>query len=175
MGIHSCLVEACDVRRIEWSSGADRDLAYYGNELGGEVGEVFELFAFRPATAGIDRTDLADELGDVVICAINAGTVAGVTPEEFETPHATLQQALLRLGTAAGRAQNFIKKLERERHGMPGSRATPAELATELGHILSYARALATHFSIDLDTAVRVKFNKTSNKVGLTTFVLVPE
>ena len=68
-----------------------------------------------------------------------------------------------------GEACNVIKKLERERLGIRGSRDTVAHLAEELADIIICADLIAMFESIDLDRAVADKFNATSEKVGLTT------
>lgn len=66
-----------------------------------------------------------------------------------------------------GEACNIIKKLERERMGIRGTRATVAELAEELADVVIVADLIALHSDIDLGKAVRDKFNKTSEKYGL--------
>lgn len=73
------------------------------------------------------------------------------------------------LAGEVGEACNVIKKIEREAHGMPGSRATYADLADELADVLICADLIALAAGIDLDAAVRRKFNMTSDKVGLST------
>lgn len=68
-----------------------------------------------------------------------------------------------------GEACNVIKKLERERLGIRGSRATQGQLAEELADVVICADLIAMSAGIDLDAAVRAKFNATSEKVGLKT------
>jgi NTP pyrophosphatase (non-canonical NTP hydrolase) len=68
-----------------------------------------------------------------------------------------------------GEACNVIKKLERERAGQAGSRATVEDLANELADVLIYLDLLAIATGIDLDAAVARKFNKTSEKLGFKT------
>jgi NTP pyrophosphatase (non-canonical NTP hydrolase) len=76
------------------------------------------------------------------------------------------------LAGETGEACNIIKKLERERLGIKGSRATREELAEELADIIICADLIAMHEDIDLEQAVREKFNATSKKVGLNTRLL---
>src|SRR5690606_32982880 len=64
---------------------------------------------------------------------------------------------------------NVIKKLERERLGIRGSRATTEMLAEELADVVICADLIAMDAGIDLDAAVAAKFNATSEKVGLPT------
>lgn len=73
------------------------------------------------------------------------------------------------LGGECGEAQNVIKKLERERHGWAGSRATKEQLAEELADVVICADLCAVTAGIDLGAAVVAKFNATSGKVGLAT------
>lgn len=71
------------------------------------------------------------------------------------------------LGGEIGEAQNILKKLERERLGLVGSRSTPAALAEELadGHIC--LDLIAMEFGIDSWKSIVQKFNKTSEERGL--------
>lgn len=78
------------------------------------------------------------------------------------------------LAGEVGEACNIIKKLERERLGIRGSRATTAQLAEELADVVICVDLIAMQYGIDLDAAVAAKFNATSQKYGLATR-LVPE
>ena len=78
------------------------------------------------------------------------------------------------LAGEVGEACNVIKKLERERLGILGSRATVDELAYELADVLICADLIAMHYGIDLEAAVARKFNATSEKVGLRTRLAAP-
>lgn len=71
------------------------------------------------------------------------------------------------LAGEVGEACNVVKKLERERSGWRGSRATVDDLAAELADVVICADLLALAEGIDLDAAVAAKFNATSEKVGL--------
>lgn len=73
------------------------------------------------------------------------------------------------MGGECGEAQNVIKKLERERLGIPGSRATIDQLAEELADVVICADLIAMGEGIDLDLAIANKFNQTSANVGLET------
>lgn len=73
------------------------------------------------------------------------------------------------LAGEVGEACNIIKKLARERIGIRGSRATKAELRKELADIIICVDLIAMGEQIDLDEAVREKFNETSEKLGLQT------
>ena len=75
------------------------------------------------------------------------------------------------LAGETGEACNVIKKLERERHGWRGSRATVQDLADELADVIICVDLIAMGAGIDLSVAVREKFNLTSRKVGLPTMI----
>lgn len=73
------------------------------------------------------------------------------------------------LAGETGEACNVMKKLERERLGIRGSRDTKEHLAEELADIIICVDLIAMAEGIDLDKAVADKFNATSEKVGLPT------
>lgn len=73
------------------------------------------------------------------------------------------------LAGEVGEACNIIKKLERERLGIRGSRATVEQLAEELADIVICTDLVAMSEGIDLNAAIAAKFNATSEKVGLST------
>lgn len=75
----------------------------------------------------------------------------------------------MELGGEVGEALNVCKKLERERRGIRGSRATTQQLAEELADVIICVDLIAAGEGIDLWAAVRDKFNATSEKVGLKT------
>lgn len=79
------------------------------------------------------------------------------------------------LGGEVGEALNIVKKLERERHGWRGSRATLADLAEELADVVICADLAAMAAGIDLGAAVRAKFNATSEKNGLSATLPAPQ
>lgn len=73
------------------------------------------------------------------------------------------------LAGEVGEACNVIKKLERERIGIRGSRETKEHLAEELADVIICLDLIAMQAGIDLGDAVREKFNATSEKYGLKT------
>jgi NTP pyrophosphatase (non-canonical NTP hydrolase) len=74
-----------------------------------------------------------------------------------------------------GEACNVIKKIERERLGIKGSRDTVEHLMDELADVVICAGLCAMDVGGNLDAAVARKFNATSEKVGLRTRMVVPE
>jgi NTP pyrophosphatase (non-canonical NTP hydrolase) len=75
------------------------------------------------------------------------------------------------LAGEVGEACNIIKKLERKRLGIRGTNATWEQLAEELADVVICVDLIAMQAGIDLDAAVRAKFNATSDKYGLKTRV----
>ncbi len=73
------------------------------------------------------------------------------------------------LAGEVGEACNIIKKLDRERMGVAGSRATIEQLQEELADVIICVDLIAMELGIDLKAAVRAKFNKTSGQRGLKT------
>jgi len=76
------------------------------------------------------------------------------------------------LAGEVGEACNIIKKIERERMGSVGSRATPEQLAEELADVIICVDLICEEMKIDLWQAVVDKFNKTSDKNGLQTKIV---
>ena len=85
------------------------------------------------------------------------------------TDQITLTYRSTELAGEVGEACNVVKKLERERLGIRGSRATKEQLAEELADVIICVDLLAMECGIDLSEAVRTKFNATSEKYGLPT------
>lgn len=71
------------------------------------------------------------------------------------------------LGGEAGEALNVVKKMERERLGIDGSRDTVDHLAQELADTIVTACNVARCAGIDLTEAIRTTFNASSEKWGL--------
>ena len=90
--------------------------------------------------------------------------------KEWDTDGAIdLSYRACELGGEVGEALNICKKIERERRGIRGSRATVAQLAEELADVIICCDLIAADEGIVLSKAVRDKFNATSEKVGLLT------
>lgn len=78
------LRQACAKRDKEWDPGGQLDLAFFATELGGEAGEALniakklerERYGIPGSRATLD--DLAEELSDVIISAINVWNKAGI-------------------------------------------------------------------------------------------------
>lgn len=75
------------------------------------------------------------------------------------------------MAAAGGKVCNVIKKLERERHGIAGSRASLDHLGSELADTIITAFLIAMETNIDLADHVACKFNETSAKMKLPIFI----
>ena len=75
----------------------------------------------------------------------------------------------IELGGEAGEALNVVKKLKRERLGLPGSRTSTDALADELADVVIGCMNLAGASCIDLEKAIVDKFNAKSEELGFET------
>jgi len=82
-----------------------------------------------------------------------------------------LMYLAVQLGGEVGELLNLIKKLERERLGLRGSRTTVADIGNELADVVICADLVAQKLGLSLSVLVRDKFNETSRKVGLKTLL----
>jgi len=80
----------------------------------------------------------------------------------------------LELAGEVGEACNVIKKLERERIGIKGSRDTVEHLAEELADAVICSDLIAASYGVELWTAIVAKFNATSEKHGFSTRLAAP-
>lgn len=89
--------------------------------------------------------------------------------EQWENANEKLSLSYLGNAMAGelGEACNIIKKLDRELIGLRGSRASMNDLAEELADVIIYMDLLAARCGIDLEQAIKDKFNKTSEKYNL--------
>lgn len=71
------------------------------------------------------------------------------------------------LAGEVGEALNVVKKLEREKLGLVGSRATLEQLRNELADIMICVDLLAMEYGINMAEGTAAKFNDTSFQRGL--------
>lgn len=71
----------------------------------------------------------------------------------------------------AGEVAEAIKKFLRAERGIKGSVATREDVASEMGDLLVSLDLLADSLGINLGAAVRSKFNATSEKYGMRTYL----
>lgn len=73
------------------------------------------------------------------------------------------------LAGEVGEACNIIKKMERQRLGLAGGKVDIEGLTEELADVIICVDLIARSLDIDLEEAIVAKFNKTSDKMGLST------
>ena len=78
------------------------------------------------------------------------------------------------LGGEVGEILNVVKKLERERMGIAGSRDTIEHLEQEIADGYISLGLIAMEYNIDVPKAIAKKFNSTSNANGLKTKLIIP-
>jgi len=91
--------------------------------------------------------------------------------KEWDDPDLPLSYFGNELAGEVGEACNVVKKLERARYGMVGSRDTVDHLADECGDAMICLVRLANKAGFDLGEITHAKFNRTSAKNGLTTMI----
>jgi NTP pyrophosphatase (non-canonical NTP hydrolase) len=89
--------------------------------------------------------------------------------EWFKDKPVSLLYRATELAGEVGELCNALKKLERERLGVKGTRATLEHVAEELADVFIAGDLLAMQFGINVGEAVQAKFNKTSKAYGLKT------
>ena len=77
----------------------------------------------------------------------------------------------IELAGEAGEVSEAIKKFLRAQRGIKGSTATRDDVAQEMGDLLVSLDLLADALGINLGDAVRRKFNATSEKYGMRTYL----
>lgn len=91
MGDFETLQQACAKRDREWDPENKLDLMFFSTELGGETGEALNFAKkLKRADIGIPGSratlnDLAQELADVIISAINVWNKAGIVEPLWPT------------------------------------------------------------------------------------------
>lgn len=112
---------------------------------------------------------------DVTLAQLRAANVARQaewTPDPANQPGLAFRT--IELVGEAGETANTVKKLLRERAGWAGSRVGLTALAEELADVVICADLLALTAGLDLGSAVRAKFNATSDKHGFKTRIDAP-
>lgn len=161
------LRRANSARQIEWDgNGHAMNDDWRMNELMGETGEVCnvlkKLHRERCGVPGsrADMEMLADELADMVICLDLFLMTKGITSKPHERVMSESLTGQGRLLFAAVAALDLASRYY-----------TGSQLQTCADIVHAHCFSLAAMEGIDLDTAVAKKFNETSRKMGLTTFL----
>ena len=156
-------------RGIEWEGSNEKcDLAFWGVELAGEVGEACniikkierERLGMRGSRATVQ--DLTDELADIIICVDLIACHINMTLDPGKLPFLSIKgSSLSMLGNEMAAAAGMVNHLIATKN--------PTTLVSMLCILVHRAAAIANSQKIDLDAAVRNKFNATSEKYNLTT------
>lgn len=85
--------------------------------------------------------------------------------------HADVPFRAIEFAGEAGELSEAIKKWLRASRGIKGSTATLADVASEMGDVVVALDLLAKEMGINLGDAVREKFNATSVKYNLRTYI----
>lgn len=156
-------------RQAMWCPDQKPDLSFRGCEIAGEVGELCELLVRDAALLAVDEAKLAEEIGDCFISLDLMGVCVGLPPlESYGRVGVTYSDQLAGwMGFKVGVLCNRAKKLERERHGWRGSRATLDELHAAMTELAAVVNTVAIRWGINPEHAIAAKFNATSEKVDL--------
>jgi len=92
-----------------------------------------------------------------------------IRAKEWGGPQTTLSFKGNELAGEVGEACNILKKMERTRLNMKGGGGSIEDLSEELADVIICVDLIAGHLCIDLEKAIKEKFNKTSEKIGLET------
>lgn len=169
------LRDANRARQAEWDTGGNITLAYAGNELAGEVGELLE--AATDLYCGYSQNEEAfrHEVADVIICcdliALRLDldlNHAPKLPKKLDG-FGTLDAILVAIGIQTGMICNTIKKQERASFGMVGAKGSLEDLQRNLDEAIYLVHYLAAALRFDAASCVAEKFNLTSQKYGLKT------
>lgn len=85
--------------------------------------------------------------------------------------HADVAFRAIEVAGEAGEVAEAVKKFLRAERGIKGSTATKEDVAAEMGDLLVSLDLLANQMGIDLGSAVAAKFNATSEKYGMRTYI----
>ena len=155
-------------RGKEWENSNEKcDIDFWGVELAGEVGETCniikklerERLGLRGSRATVQ--DLADELADVIICI----DLIACHQQIFTSPTTQLpwlkNKSLALLGNEMAAAAGMINHIIASRNY--------TQLHSMLCILINRVELIARSQKIELELAVRTKFNATSEKYNLQT------
>lgn len=164
----TALHKANVARDKEWNPDHKCDLDFWGVELAGEVGETCniikkierERLGMRGSRATLQ--DLADELADCIICVDLIACHVGTLLNPGKLPFMTINGfSLAKMGNEMAAASGMINHII--------VKNDVAMLNSMLCILVHRVAAIAETQGIDLDAAVRNKFNATSEKYKLKT------
>lgn len=157
-------------RDKEWNPENVCTLEFWGVELAGEVGEACniikklerERLGMRGSRATLQQ--LAEELSDVIICVDLVACSIGALANPHDRLSWLKNKSLLVLGNEMAAAAGMINHIIASRNTVT--------LVSMLSILIQRTELLARSQGIDLELAVKPKFNATSEKYNLKTRML---
>lgn len=182
---------ANDARHKVWPGATNVDLAFATIEFGGEAGEAVEAadnFTSNPLLGETEYDTLkqayAEEVGDVIISMDLMARELGITISGegiTEALKKAVQHSdadttyILRFAGKVGLIMDGVKKYLRHKRGIVGNKLSISDITGNIGAAMDEALVLivlaARDAEIDVFDAVPMKFNKTSTKVGVPSFM----
>lgn len=168
------LREANITRQIEWDTGVP--MLFFANELAGEVGEACNVLKkldrehnYKIKGSRDTFYHLSEELADIVICSdllamtakINYPVTCWSKVEEVDQHDYSLYGATL--ASIAGRICGTSIHYK--------SHFNNLQLLSSLCGLVSFTKTIADRVGFDMESAVSLKFNATSHKLELKTFM----
>lgn len=172
------LRSANTVRQLEWDPSSQITGLYRAVELAGEVGElaniVKKLERERLGLPGSRETveHLAEELADVFICIdlLAAGyNLVGFFEEDRADFSSFPWDALYGVGKLVGAVGAATETVTSNDDGENPHKINLAKFFEKLREANMWAKFIAFKYGVDTKQAVAVKFNATSEKIGLET------
>jgi NTP pyrophosphatase (non-canonical NTP hydrolase) len=160
---YSTLRDANAARQLVWDpEGFARNIDWRANELAGEIGETNNILKkLHREACGIrgsraTKDDLADELADAVICVDLL-----LIEWRVQTPDYTVS------GKPSDMLLTQVGRLLAVACGKLCAATTEEEVVHPAYQVIGLVRHVATRYGINLEDAVRNKFNMTSRKNNL--------
>ena len=114
-----------------------------------------------------ERPDHAPKETPVTLEALREANIRRAAEWHGESKAPSIEYRFMELAGEVGEACNAQKKLSRTDMGVRGGTEGLEHLTEELADVLICLDLVAMDLGIDLGEAVRMKFNKTSEKYGL--------
>ena len=181
---------ANDARHKIWPGAEKSDLAFSAIEFGGEAGEAAEAadnftnYPSEDTVLDMLKQAYAEEVGDVFISldlmardlditltgnGITKALLTAIRHDETDTTY------ILRFAGVVGKVMDGVKKYLRHQRGISGNKMGIADIKGKIGVAMDEALLLivlaARDAGIDVFDAVPMKFNKTSTKVNVPSFM----
>jgi NTP pyrophosphatase (non-canonical NTP hydrolase) len=137
-----------------------------------EIEAVGQLLADQ---AGLDLGVAIAQVRNATLVPVPGATVSYSTLREANAARQVEYDPQKKLGLLywsnalageVGELCNVVKKAEREKLGLPGSRSTRADIEEEIADVYIYLDLMCYRLNFDAGPAIKKKFNATSEKLG---------